>query len=69
MKILLEVSDNKVDLFLEFIKNIPFIKHSEKILPGQVTNAAIIQSIEDYESGKVQPTPCSLSELKTLVNA
>ena len=69
MKILIEVSDNKVDLFLELIKDISFIKHFEKIIPGQVANPAILQSIEAYETGKVQPTPCSLSELKTLIDA
>lgn len=69
MKILLEISDNKAELFLEFIKNIPFIKKAEKLTAGQVTNIAILQSIEDYETGKVQPTPCSLADLKKLINA
>lgn len=69
MKILIEVSDNKGNLFLEFMKDISSIKHVEKVTPGQVTNPAILQRVEDYESGKVQPIPCSLSELKTLIDA
>ena len=69
MKILVEVSDSKAELFLEFIKNISFIEYFEKVTPNQVISPAILQSIEDYETGKVQPTPCSLADLKTLINA
>ena len=48
MKILLEISDNKAELFLEFIKNISFIKRAEKVASGQVTNLAVLQSIERF---------------------
>lgn len=69
MEILLDVNDYKADLFLEFIKNIPFIRSSEKITSGQVNNKAILQSIEDYESGKVVPTSFNLGDLKQLIDA
>lgn len=69
MRILLEVSDNKADLFLEFIRNLPFVKKSEKVSDNEVTNPKILRSIEDYEQGKVSPTPANLEELKALINA
>jgi hypothetical protein len=69
MRILLEVSDNKADMFLEFIRNLPFVKKSEKIPANQITNPAILQSIEEYEQGKTTPTPLSLSELKAMISA
>jgi hypothetical protein len=69
MQLLLDIQDDKAELFLEFIKNISFIRSTEKITSGQITNPAILQSIQDYETGKVQPVPFSLQELKTMVDA
>lgn len=69
MEILLDVNDDKAELFLEFIKNIPFVRSSEKVSSGQVGNKAVLQSIEDYESGKVAPTPLNLTDLKNLIDA
>ncbi|TKK71493.1 hypothetical protein FC093_00250 [Ilyomonas limi] len=69
MKILLEVADNKADLLLELLKDISFIKDAKQTGDTEITNPAILKSIEDYESGKVQPTPCNLEDLKALIDA
>ena len=69
MKILLEVNDNKADLLLELLKDISFVKNAKQIADNEVTNPQIFKSIEDYETGKVLPTPCNLEDLKTLIHA
>lgn len=69
MQLLLDIQDDKAELFMEFIKNISFIRSTEKVVAGQVTNPAILQSIQDYETGKIQPAPFSLQELKAMIDA
>jgi hypothetical protein len=69
MKILVEVADNKVNFAMEFFKNITFIKNTRSIDKNEITNPAILKSIEDYENKKVSPTPLSLKELKKFINA
>jgi hypothetical protein len=69
MKIVVEVNDNKADYAVEFFKNISFIKKASRIAKNEITNAAILQSIEAYEKMKVKPTPVNLAELKALIHA
>ena len=69
MKILIEVNDEKVDFALEVLKSISFVKKAKKVAANEIANSAILQSIEDYENGKVKPTPVILSELKDLMHA
>lgn len=69
MKILVEVADNKVNFAMEFFKNITFIKTTTSIEKNEITNPAILKSIEDYETKKALPTPLSLKELKMFINA
>jgi hypothetical protein len=69
MKILVEVADNKVNFAMEFFKNITFIKNTRSINKNEITNLAILKSMEDYENKKVNPTPLSLKELKKFINA
>jgi hypothetical protein len=69
MKILVEVADNKVNFAMEFFKNITFIKNTQSIDKNEITNPAILSSIEAYENKKVSPTPLSLKELKKFINA
>ncbi len=69
MKILVEVADNKVNFAMEFFKNITFIKNTRSIDKNEITNPAILKSMEDYENKKVKPTPLSLKELKKFINA
>ena len=69
MKIMLDVQDDKSDFALEFFKSISFIKKSKAIPKNEITNSAIIKSIEEYETKKMSSTPLSLKELKKFLNA
>lgn len=69
MKILVEVNDSKADYAVEFLKNISFIKKTRRIGKNEITNAAILQSIESYEKKKIKPTPVNLKELKAMIYA
>jgi hypothetical protein len=54
---------------MEFFKNITFIKNTKSIDKNEITNPAILKSIEDYENKKASSTPLSLKELKKFINA
>jgi hypothetical protein len=69
MKIVLDVENSKVELFMEFMRSLSFVKSTQQLEPGLITNQAILKSIDDYESGNVQPTPANLDDLKALLNA
>jgi hypothetical protein len=69
MKVLLDITDSKAELAMEFLKSISFVKKVKAIAPNEITNASILQSIEAYEKGKTKPTPVNLKELKAIVNA
>ena len=69
MKILVEVNDNKADYAVEFLKNISFIKNAKRIAKNEITNPAILLSIETYEKKKVKPTPVNLAQLKAMIHA
>lgn len=68
MKYVLEVPDNKSDFAEEFFKTISFVKNIKQITSNEITNPLILQSIEDYETGKLTPTPLSIKELKIMLN-
>ena len=65
----IEVSGNETTFVEKFLKNISFIKMVKPIANNEITNPGILKSIEEYEAGKVSPTPLSLSELKSMINA
>jgi hypothetical protein len=65
----LEIADNETSFAEKFFKNISFVKKVKAIAANEITNPAILQSIEDYEKGKVKPTPLNLAELKAMLNA
>jgi hypothetical protein len=65
----LDVAGNKMPLVQDFLRAISFVRHVRVVPHNEITNAAILQSIEAYESGMVSPTPLSLSELKEMLNA
>ena len=69
MRYILEIPENKVVFAEEFFKNVSFIKKVKAISSNEITNNAILQSIEQYETGKVNPTILNLSDLKSLINA
>lgn len=68
-KIEIDVPENKLNLVLEFLSGVSFIKNLKTIAPKEITNPKVLRSIEAYEKGDVHPTSMSLSELKTLLNA
>ncbi len=69
MKYVVEVTDKDVDFAEEFFKKASFIKKAKALKPNEITNPEILKSIEEYEQGKVKPTPLSLKKLKALLNA
>lgn len=69
MKLLLDINDSKAKLAMEFFKSVSFVKKVKAIAPNEITDAAILQSIESYEKGKTKPTPVNLKELKAIINA
>lgn len=71
MKYLVEIdiAESKANFVLEFFKSISFVKKVKVIASNETTNPEILQSIEDYEQGRLKPTPLNLAELKEMINA
>lgn len=65
----IDIADNKTTFAEEFFKTISFVKNVRAIASNEITNPAILQSISDYEKGKIKPTPLNLAELKAMINA
>ena len=61
MKFILEIdiADDKRAFAEEFFKTISFVKKVRAVASNEITNPAILQSIEEYEKQKTQPTPLS----------
>ncbi len=69
MKYIIDIDENKMAFAEEFFKSISFIKKIKAVLSNEITNPAILQSIEKYENGDVKPTHIDLLELKKMINA
>jgi len=69
MKYILEIPDNKKTFAEEFFKSVSFIKNIKTVADNEITNIAILTSIEQYENSKIQPTVLNLEDLKKLMNA
>jgi hypothetical protein len=67
--IYIDTEDEKETFIEEFFKKIPFVKRVRAIASNEITNPAILQSIDDYEKGKSIPTPLNLAELKAMIDA
>ena len=65
----IDIADNKKTFAEEFFKTISFVKKVRAIASNEITNPAILKSIEDYENKTINATPLSLKELKTMLNA
>lgn len=60
----------KLSFILDMFKSMGFISKVKVIeSTNEITNPQILQSIEEYETGKTQPTPLNLTELKAMMNA
>ncbi len=57
----IEVADSETTFVEKFLKNISFVKNVRAIAANEITNSAILQSIEDYENGIVLPAPLNLA--------
>jgi hypothetical protein len=68
-KIELDVSEQKLSLVLEFLKGVSFIKNVRTVAPNEITNPKVLESIEDFETGLLQPVSRSLTEVKLLQSA
>ncbi len=68
MKYVIDIPDNKISFAEEFFKAISFIKTFKRVQPNEISNPNVLQSINDYENGKVQPTLLNLEDLKELLN-
>ena len=64
MKYILEVEEDKVSVAEELFKSIPFVRKVIAIQPNEIINQSICNSIEQYENGKIVPTPLNLLDLK-----
>ena len=71
MKYLLEIdiADGESSFAEKFFKNISFVKKVKAIASNEITNPAILESMEAYEEGRTKPTPLNLAELKVMINA
>ncbi len=65
----IDIDDDKRTFAEEFFKTISFVKKVHAIANNEITNPAILQSMDDYENGKSSPTPLNLAELKSLIDA
>jgi len=64
----LEIPENKMAFAEEFFKSISFVKKIRPIAPDEITDSAILNSIDSYEKGSLKPTPLSLTELKKMIH-
>jgi hypothetical protein len=65
----IDIAENKKTFVEEFFKTISFVKKVRVIESNEITNPAILQSIDEYEKGNTKPTPLNLAELKAMINA
>ena len=69
MKYILDIPENKSAFAEEFFKSVNFVTKIKVISSNEITNPAILESIEEYESKKIIPTPLNLKELKEMLDA
>lgn len=71
MKYVLDIdtAHTKASFVEEFFRTISFVKNVTIIPKNEITNPAILRSIEDYEKGNITPNPLNLAELKAMLNA
>ncbi|GHT16389.1 hypothetical protein AGMMS4956_18750 [Bacteroidia bacterium] len=62
----LNIADNKTSFAEDFFKSISFVQGFRAVPSNEITNSTILQSIEAYESGIVQPTPFDLATQKEM---
>jgi hypothetical protein len=69
MKYIIDVKDSKKAFIEEFFKSISFVKSVKVISENEITNPAILKSIDAYEKNKVKPKAISFEKLKKMLDA
>jgi len=65
----IDVAETESKFALQFFNAISFVKKVRVVENNEITNPAILKSIDDYEKGLVKPTPLNLAELKAMIDA
>lgn len=65
----IDVAETESNFAIKFFKAISFVKKVRVVENNEITNPAILKSIDDYEKGLVKPTPLNLAELKDMIDA
>jgi len=63
MKYLLDIPEERAKDAEKLFESTDSIKQFRVIAPNEITNSAIMESIEAYESGRVLPSPLTLTLL------
>jgi hypothetical protein len=66
-KVVIDVPENKVSFAEDFFRAISFVKEVSPFAENEITNESVLQSINSYENGAVQPVAVSLEDLKRLL--
>ncbi|MDR2148368.1 MAG: hypothetical protein LBE91_18150 [Tannerella sp.] len=69
MKYIVEIPADRAAFAEEFFKTVSFIRTVKFIADNEVTNPAVLHSMEQYERGLVKPTPLNLEDLKQMIHA
>jgi len=69
MKYLLDIPEERAVDAEKLFQSTDFIEQFRVIAPNEITNSALLESIEAYESGRVLPSPLTLKDLKELIDA
>lgn len=52
MRLVIDIADDKVSFLKELLQSLPFVKKVTDITPNEITNPAVLASIEQYEQKK-----------------
>jgi hypothetical protein len=66
-KVVIDVPENKVSFAEDFFRAISFVKEVSPFAENEITNESVLQSINSYENGTVQPVAVNLEDLKRLL--
>ena len=65
----IEIAENNMTFVEAFFRSISFVKKVRTIASNEITKNSVMESMENYEKGKVKPTPLNLNDLKDYINA
>lgn len=65
----MDIPQNKLSFVKEFLSSLTFVKNVKMKEFEESSSNSLHEAIEAYETGKIQATPMSLTELKEMLNA